>query len=79
MGRDDPKIREMTIDVNAVELGTLFVARQDWYGNTHARLSLAVERGASALLNSQGDGANLGGGVSALAVSVAFFRRTPLA
>ena len=65
-GTTDPEITHLTVDVNEVRPGALFVARRNWYGDTHALVGSAIERGASAVLVSEP--------MSALGVPVALAR-----
>ena len=53
--RDDPEIDEITIDLRELRPGTLFIARQGYYGDTHERLAEALDLGASALILSRAD------------------------
>ncbi len=53
VGAGDPEIDAATLDVDEVRPGTLFVARRGWYGDTHAHLAEAFDRGASAALVSR--------------------------
>lgn len=52
-GHRDPEIAALTLDLTEVRRGTLFAARRDWYGDTHAQLEAAVAAGAAALLVSR--------------------------
>lgn len=42
-------ITEITLDLDEVGPGVLFIARPEWYGDTHTRLGEALQRGAAAL------------------------------
>jgi len=50
---DNAQIRGIAMDWREVEQGWLFVARKQYFGNTHAHIRDALERGASACLLSQ--------------------------
>ena len=52
-GSLDITISAISIDISEVCPGTLFIARQNFYGNTHLRLEEAIMKGASALLISE--------------------------
>lgn len=52
----DPLIHELTLDIEEVQSGTLFIARQLWYVDTHQHISEAIERGAAAIIVSRGEG-----------------------
>ncbi|MCB9525923.1 MAG: UDP-N-acetylmuramoyl-L-alanyl-D-glutamate--2,6-diaminopimelate ligase [Myxococcales bacterium] len=48
-----PAITEITLDVEEVRPGTLFIARTAWWSDTHALLGEACARGAAALVVSR--------------------------
>jgi UDP-N-acetylmuramoyl-L-alanyl-D-glutamate--2,6-diaminopimelate ligase len=49
----DPLISEITLDLNEVHSGVLFIARRLWYIDTHSQVHDALARGASAVLVSR--------------------------
>jgi len=50
---DDPEITGATLSLADVRPGVLFVARRDWYGDTHTQVSAALAAGAAAALVSR--------------------------
>ncbi len=55
-----PLIDEITLDLNEVRPGVLFIARRAWWGDTHGQLAAAARRGASALVVSRAEAAPAG-------------------
>ena len=53
--RGDPLIGEVTLDLNEVTEGTLFIARKLWYVDTHQHVADAIDRGAAAIIVSRDD------------------------
>jgi UDP-N-acetylmuramoyl-L-alanyl-D-glutamate--2,6-diaminopimelate ligase len=51
----DAAITEITLDLDEVRPGVLFIARRQWWGDTHLQLEAAVARGAAALVVSRAD------------------------
>ena len=54
----DPEITDVTIDSRTVRPGSLFVARQGWYVDSHRFLDAAVKAGAAAVAISREDAAD---------------------
>ena len=46
-----PLITSVTLDLEEVSAGCLFIARRLWYSNTHAQIDEAISRGAVAVLS----------------------------
>ena len=49
----DPIIHEVTLDIEEVGEGVLFIARRLWYSDTHEQIAEAIERGAAAIVVSE--------------------------
>ena len=52
---NDPLIHEVTLDIEEVRSGVLFIARRLWYVDTHQYLHEAIERGAAAIIVSDSE------------------------
>ena len=46
----DPLVQEVTLDLDEVSLGVLFIARKLWYVDTHQQIDEAIQKGAVAVL-----------------------------
>ena len=49
----NPIIAEVTLDLEEVTKGSLFIARQLWYIDTHVQIEQAIAKGATAIIASQ--------------------------